>query len=427
MTTRKRLELDRRDILLGSVAASAMIYGMAAPASAQAPKRGGKFRVAAGGNTGDNHDPGTWGTSAMINVGLWGGGYNNLTEIGPDNKLVGELAESFEPSKDAKTWTFKLRKGVTFHNGKTLDADDVLASINHHRGPTSKSAAKGIVDAIADLKTDGKDTVVITLASGNADFPTLMSDYHLCIGPASGDKVDWEKGIGSGGYSLVSHDRGVRMVMKRNPNYWKDGRAYFDDVELIGIPDASARMNAMATGEVDAIGRVDLKAKALLARNKDVVIEEVTGTQHFTLPMFTDVDQFKNNDVRLALKHAIDRKALVQTILLGHGVPGNDSPITPANKYFAKDIPIRDYDPDKAKFHLKKAGLETLKLDLSAADAAFNGAVDTAVLFKEHAAKAGIDINVVRARLRLFSGRRLGLAPMGKPIAKKLGGLNPSP
>ena len=75
------------------------------------------------------------------------------------------------------------------------------------------------------------------------------------------------------------------------------------------------------------------------------------------MPMFTDVEQFKNNDVRLALKHAIDRKALVQTILLGHGVPGNDSPITPANKYFAKDIPIREYDPEKAKFHLKQAGL----------------------------------------------------------------------
>src|SRR5262249_60010504 len=80
----------------------------------------------------------------------------------------------------------------------------------------------------------------------------------------------------------------------------------------------------------------------------------------------------------------------------GHGQPGTDSPITPANRYFARDIPVREYDPEKAKFHLKKAGQPALKVDLSAADAAFNGAVDTAVLFKEHAAKAGIDINVVR-------------------------------
>jgi len=86
----------------------------------------------------------------------------------------------------------------------------------------------------------------------------------------------------------------------------------------------------------------------------------------------------------------------VQTILRGHGTPGNDSPITPGNRYFAKDIPIREYDPEKARFHLKKAGMEGLKVDLSTADAAFNGAVDTAVLFKEQASKAGIDINVLR-------------------------------
>src|SRR5262249_25517689 len=100
--------------------------------------------------------------------------------------------------------------------------------------------------------------------------------------------------------------------------------------------------------------------------------------------------------VRLALKYAIDRKALVQAILRGHGQPGNDSPITPANRYYAQDIPLREYDPERAKVHLKKAGHTALKLDLSADDAACNGAVDTAVLFKEHAAKAGIDVNVVR-------------------------------
>src|SRR5690606_7798325 len=118
----------------------------------------------------------TWGSSAVINFGLWGAVYNNLMEIGPDNKLTPELAESVEASKDAKTWTFKLRPGVTFSNGKTLDADDVIASFNHHRGPQSKSAAKAIVDAITDIKADGKDRVVFTLANGSADFPTLVTD-----------------------------------------------------------------------------------------------------------------------------------------------------------------------------------------------------------------------------------------------------------
>jgi peptide/nickel transport system substrate-binding protein len=396
--TSERSELgpSRRQVLVGATAA--LTLGVADGARAQTPpRRGGRFRLGvSGANTGDAHDPATWGTSAIVNMGLWGAVYNNLMEIGPDNQLVPELAESVEPSRDARTWTFKVRKGVSFHNGKTLDADDVVASFNHHRGPQTKSAAKAIVDSITDVKAVGKDAVVFTLATGSADFPHLCTDYHLVIGPAKDGKVDWEPCHGTGGYTLVSHERGVRMVLKRNPSYWKRERAYFDDVEILHIGDTAARMNAMVTGQVDAIGRIDVKTLALLQRSKDIVVEEATGTQHYTIPMFTDVAPFNDNNVRLALKHAIDRKALVQTILRGHGRPGNDSPITPANRYFAADIPLREYDPEKAKFHLKQAGHASLKVDLSAADAAFVGAVDTAVLFKEHAAKAGIEINVVR-------------------------------
>jgi peptide/nickel transport system substrate-binding protein len=391
-----RHTIDRRQMLAGA-AASALALASAGPAAAQAtPKKGGRFRLGASGNVGDSHDPGTWGTSGIVNIGLWGAVYNNLTEIAPDGRVVPELAESFEPSKDAKTWSFGLRKGITFHNGKTLDVEDVVASINHHRGADTKSAAKGLIANITEVKADGKDTVTFTLASGSADFPVLLSDYHLVIGPAVAGKIDWEKASGTGGYGLVSHDRGQRMTLKRTGQYFKPDRANFDDVELVAISDAAARMNAVVTGEVDAIGRADIKTLALLQRNPEIAIDEVSGTQHFTMPMFTDVAPFNNVDVRLALKYAIDRKALVQTILRGHGVPGNDSPITPSNRYFAKDIPVREYDPEKAKSLLKKAGMEGLKVELSAADAAFNGAVDTAVLFKEQAAKAGIEVAITR-------------------------------
>ena len=112
--------------------------------------------------------------------------------------------------------------------------------------------------------------------------------------------------------------------------------------------------------------------------------------------MRTDTAPFDNNDVRLALKYALDREALLKTVLRGHGAVGNDHPISPANYYHASELPQRTYDPDKAKFHLKKAGLTSLSVDLSAADAAFAGAVDAAVLYREHAAVAGIEINVVR-------------------------------
>ncbi len=399
--------VSRRSVLVGAAAALTLGTGRGAAAPspdasrgavAQAtPKPGGRFRIGLGeGDIGDSHDPATWGTADLMIVGLWGAVYNNLMEIGPDNQLTPELAESVESSRDAKTWTFKLRRDVAFHNGKTLDSDDVVASFNHHRGPSSKSAAKPILDSIIDLKTDGADRVIFTLSGGNADFPVLCTDYHLVIGPSVDGQIDWESATGTGGYSLVAHERGVRMVLRRNRHYWKKGRAHFDDVELIHIADIAARMNAVITGQVDLIERPDLKSLHLLRQHSDVIIDEVSSTQQYTLPMFTDVAPYSDLNVRLALKYAIDRDAMVRTILRGHGTAGNDSPITPANRYFAADVRPRPYDPDRARYYLRRAGLSSLKLDLSAADGAFKGAVDTAVLFKEHALKAGIDINVVR-------------------------------
>lgn len=188
----------------------------------------------------------------------------------------------------------------------------------------------------------------------------------------------------------------MRANFTRNPNYWKAGRGHFDEVEILSVVDVAARTSALKTGDVDVIDRVDLKTVHLLGRTPGIRVEETTGTAHYSIPMRTDMAPFDNNDVRLALKYALDREGLVRTVLRGHGAVGNDHPISPANRYHAGDLEQRRYDPEKAKFHLKKAGLSSLRVDLSAADAAFGGAVDAAVLYKEHAAKAGIDINVIR-------------------------------
>jgi peptide/nickel transport system substrate-binding protein len=322
--------------------------------------------------------------------------HNTLTELMPNGDLVGELAESWESSPDARVWTFKLRQGVEFHNGKTLAAEDVIASLEYHRNEASKSAAKGIFDTVSAIEADGPDTVVVSLNAGNADLPFQLIDYHLLIFPAVDGTVDWRDYQGTGGYTLAEFEPGVRALMKRNPNYWKSGRAHVDEVELLAINDINARQNALTTGEVHAINRPDLKTLSLLARRSGIRIVESTGYLHYTAPMLTNVAPFDNNDVRLALKYAIDREAMLQSILKGHGVVANDHPIAPSLRFHADALEQRQYDPDKARFHLKQAGLDKLSVNLSAADAAYVGAVDAAVLYREHAAAAGIDINVVR-------------------------------
>jgi len=391
--------LSRREFL-GRAAAlgasTALVSTLAGQALADAPKRGGHLRFGmAHGETADTLDPGqvTNGYTTVVAYTIT----NALTEEDADGNIQPKLAESWEASDGGKKWVFKLRKGVEFHDGRALTAKDVVASINHHRGADSKSSAKPIVDPMQSVEADGDDTVVIVLSGGDADIPAKLSNFSFGIYPANADgTLDWQKGIGVGAYRLKDFKPGGKTTFERNPNYWQADRGFFDSGELLAILDPAARQNALVTNEVDVIDRVDLKTADRLAKTDGIVLEEVRGKLHYTFPMRTDTAPFKDRNVRLALKHAIDRDAFLKAILFGHGTVGNDHPITPAYRFFASDIEQRAYDPDKAKFHLKEAGMSDLAIDLSASGAAFQGAVDAALLFKENAAKAGITINVVR-------------------------------
>ena len=390
--------IDRRQFVLTALAAGASLpiaLSMANKVQAATPKKGGTLRLAiAGGSTTDTLAPGTLNDDGGRLVS-WAV-RSSLTEISPDGSLAGDLAESWDVSPDAKTWTVMLRKGVSFHSGKTVDADDVVASFNVHRGEDSKSSAKSLLDQVDEIRTDGKDKVVFSLKGGNADFAVVLSDYNLFILPAKDGQIDPLSKDGTGTYKLSEFDPGVRAMLTRDPNGWKDGRGHFEAAEVTYVADALARTTALRSRSVDVVNRVDLKTVKLLQAVPDVKVEEVTGTQHYTIPMHTDTAPFTDNNVRMALKHAIDRQAMVDKILLGHGKVANDHPIAPSNRYFAKDIPQREYDPEKARFYLKQAGLDSLKVQLSAADAAFSGAVDAAVLYSDAAAKAGIEIEVVK-------------------------------
>ncbi|MGI9433817.1 MAG: ABC transporter substrate-binding protein [Geminicoccaceae bacterium] len=394
--------IDRRSFVQQAMAAGVTAAAATTfynDAKAATPAAGGDFvQGLTGGATSDVLDPAKTLDSYMINVSF-GQLRNNLTEIAPSGELVGELAESWEASDDAVTWRFKLRQGVEFHNGKSLSADDVITSLNHHRGEDTESAAKGIVAPIKEIAADGDDTVVVTLNGGNADFPFLVSDYHLVICPAKDDgTIDWESGAGTGGYVLDSFDPGVNTRVTRNPNYWKEGRAFFASIENLFVADAVARTNALRSGEIHAMANLDLKTEHLLRRDTNLQVFPITGNKHVTLPMLTDQAPFDSVDVRRALKYAINREEILQKIVKGQGEVGNDSPVGPANIYRATDeeLPQRPYDPEKAKFHLKEAGMDNLSLQLHLADTAFEGALDAGQLYAEAAKAAGIDIEVVR-------------------------------
>ena len=389
--------VSRRSFLGTSAAAGLAAAGLSAglmpkPARAQS---GGSLRAAIGhGSTSDTMDPGTWENDFTISMAYGYNGY--LTGVARDGSLEPQLAESWEASEDAATWRFKMRSGVTFHSGKDVTPEDVIASVNFHRGEDSTSAAKPLLAGISDIQADG-DTVVFTLEGGNADFPFTFTDYHIPVHPAGGDRgIDFAAQDGCGPYKLVAFEPGVRAAFEKNENDWDSERGFLSDIEMLAVIDANARTSALVSGDVGMIDKLDLKTVGLMSRNPGITVHSVSGNQHYTFPMWATADPFTDNNIRLALKYAINRQELVDKILFGYGSLGNDHPIGQGQRFYNSELAQTEYDPDKARFHLKEAGLDSLTVELSASDAAFTGAVDAGVLYQSSARECGIELNVKR-------------------------------
>jgi len=393
----KRGTLSRRHFMQGALA-----LGLSIPAAsllwnkkvqAATPKKGGTFRVAlSDASSTDTLDPAQASGVFTIQMPHIYGSY--LTEVTPENGIGPDSAESWEATPDAKVWRFKLANGQEFHNGKPLTSADVVASFNHHLAPDSTSGAKGLLSDVEAVETDGKDVVVIKMKVGTADLPFLVADYHLPIMPADdAGKVDALSGIGAGPYKVVSFEPGSGAKFTRFDRYHRD--TYFDEVQLLGVNDVTARINSLISNVVDAISDPDPKTLDMLKNAPGIVIDEVPSGTQVTMDMNCEIGPYTNADVRLALKYAFDRKAALDKIAFGHGTLGNDQPVAPNIPYYAQ-LPQREYDPDKARFHLKKAGQENLSVQLSLSDAVYTGAVDMGSIFQQSAAAAGIKLEVVR-------------------------------
>lgn len=366
--------------------------GLGTVPAVAAPVKGGRLVVASmGGGASDTLDPRKL-TSVMH--GLIGYALGNcLTEIEEGGKLVGELAESWESSPDAKVWKIKLREGVTFHNGKTMTADDVIYSLNLHRGEDSTSSAKGLVSGIADIAADGPNAIIVTMADGNADLPYLLADFHLLIVPDGTDNFD--QPVFTGPYMLKSFVPGESFVGVRNPNYWKPDRAHVDEVEIINVTDTTARMSGLITGEIHVAGRVDPQSAELINQSPGVHVENHAAAGHRPLLMLCDRAPFDNLDLRLAVKYALDREQMLETVMAGFGSMANDHPIPPTDPFYAADIPQRSYDADKVAYHLKQSGFDGT-LELHTSNTTFAGAETMAAVFQQSAASGGLKVDIIR-------------------------------
>ena len=288
---------------------------------------------------------------------------------GPDLVLKPALAESWKPNADSSVWTFALRKGVKFHDGREMKADDVVASIDRLADPKNSSNAlsafAGSLSKGGSRKVDDY-TVAFHLDAPNGNFPYLVSsdNYNAVIIPAD-YAGDFEKTFpGTGPFKLDSYTPKVGAAFVRNPDYWGE-KALPDRTEFTFYTDTPPMLLALQGGEVDVIQQVPVLAGAGLLTDPNYIVISLKSSAHQQLHMRTDMEPFKDKRVRRAIALTLDRSRLAKGLMRGRAVEGNDSPFAPVYPSTDKAVPQRQKDLAEAKALLAAAGAKDLKVTLT--------------------------------------------------------------
>jgi peptide/nickel transport system substrate-binding protein len=246
---------------------------------------------------------------------------------------------------------------------------------------------------IEEVRALDSHQVEVRLNGPNADLPIILATSHFLIVP-DGTK-DFSSATGCGPYTVKEFIPGVRTIAVRNDNYWKPGRPYLDEIELIAITDEMSRVNALLSGDLQLAIAIDPRSvKRLLASGRTDVLE-TNSSLYTNLVMRQDQFPGNNLDFALAMKYLFDRETIKRAIFRGRGMIGNDHPVAPNQKYYASDLPVRPYDLDRAAWHLKRSGVGKGPFPMFAAPIA-TGAVDMAALLQLSAHKIGLNLRVNR-------------------------------
>ncbi len=380
-----------RMVALFVFAAAALGASMQAAAQAATPTKGGILQVSFPGSP-RLLDPPITGSLEEWVVTSWL--YNNLTRVDSKLNVQPDLAESWTAANDGTEWTFKLAKGVKFHSGKEMTADDVAFSINRILDPNVKSRGRGGIGPITKIDVVDPYTVKFTLSKPIAEFPAnLTLPYARIVNKDT--KVNLNTAAdGTGPFILKEFVVGEKVIVERNPNYFRKGLPHVDAVHALVYSDQTAELNALKEGKTDILWQLRPEQVKLLDGVPAVRVEQTPSGSFVAIVMRSDKPPFDNPLVRKALKLTLDRKQVLEAALSGQGSIGNDQSLPPTSPIYnaAVKAPVRDIA--QAKKLLAQAGHPNgLKLTMYTSDARV-GMLPLALMTQQMARDAGFDINI---------------------------------
>lgn len=370
---------------------------VAQAAATAAPKRGGTFRLGVAGGSAKDIIDGQY-IITDPDIARLMTGWESLVVFDSKFKLrMDGLAEEIISNARGDVWTIRVRDGVEFHNGKSLTSADVKYSLLRVIDPKLGLGGRAFLSSIDPhgIALLDKRTVRLTLTQPDSTILDGLAQYTMAMVPVgySPTAIGRAKpNIGTGPYKLQSFTPGQQSVHVRNPNYWRTGQPYFDEVVIIDFPDDSARVNALLGGQVDAITNVPPAQIAVVNGHSGTHVLESPSGAWTPIVMRVDVAPFNDVRVRQAMRLIADRPQMVQQALAGHGQIGNDL-YSPFDEDYDSALPQRHQDIEKAKSLLKAAGQSGLKIDLKSTNGAL-GMNEGAQVFAQQAAAAGVTVNV---------------------------------
>lgn len=335
-------------------ATAAAAQPTAAPATA-APSAGGILTIGGTNAAPPQLDPHvvTFAAERLYFPGL----YNGLTEYTPDMEPVAALAEKWEASDDLKTYTFHLRQGVKFHNGRELEAEDVKWSFERCLDPKLGSQLRQNVQEVEKIEVVDKYTVKMTLSAASAVLP--HGAQELKIIPKEALENFNKAPVGTGPYMFEDFVPDEKLTLKRNDNYW-GGKPALDKVVITQIKDATAAVTALKTGTWDVMYSAPLKDAATFKGDPNVqtLIPKFSSSNVFWELDVTSAP-FDKVEARQALSYATDRKSIAEVAYFGFATPSLTNNFMAENHWaFNPNLTRYEYDLDKAKALFEKAGVK---------------------------------------------------------------------
>ncbi|WP_036012019.1 ABC transporter substrate-binding protein [Bradyrhizobium yuanmingense] len=375
-----------------SVAAAGAFATFAETAHAETPRRGGKIKVATNGSSAtETLDPAKTLTQTDYSRAFMF--YSKLTVLDETLTPQLELAEELAPSEGATVWTIKLRRDVRFHDGSPLTSADVVYSLQRHKDPALGSAMRALVGPMEEITATGPDEVRIRLSGPNADLPAIFG-HQSCVIVKDG-ATDFRTANGTGPYKCQEFQPGVRSLAVRNTEYFKPGKPYLDAIELFGITDEQARVNALLAGDMQFIGTISPRLVPRIAAAPNLALFETKGGAYHDLVLRLDGTPGSNPDFVLAVKHMFNREQIRRAVYRGFAVIGNDQPIDPANRFHDAGLPQRPFDLDKARFHLQRSGFASQAFPIVVSPAAPNSE-EIAQLLQQTGQQIGLNFRMQR-------------------------------